>query len=171
MLALEEEEAGWTPEDGDKNELSQQVALKLDQMKDMLADYFSLELEVFDGSLHLTGIPLLLEDYCPWFGGLPIYIVRLATEVEWESEKECFESFVQETARFYSCREVPGRSPRFDVGQHGAGDQGHSWQHVVEHVLYPAIKKTLLPPRECLNDKTIIQVANLPDLYKVFERC
>ena len=53
-------------------------------------------------------------------------------------------------------------------------------------MVYPAIRSLLLPPRSCLTDTSILQVAarplallitsptqvaNLPDLYKVFERC
>lgn len=169
LLALEQEEAGWSPEDGNKIDLAQQVAHKLSDVKEMLADYFSLEFEIIEGQLYLTGLPLLLAEFCPWFGGLPIYVVRLATEVVWEDEKQCFETFANETAMFYSCREVDGRQPRFDLGQHG-GEQA-DWRYVVEHIVYPAIKKYLLPPKEFLTDRTIVQVANLPDLYKVFERC
>jgi DNA mismatch repair protein MLH1 len=29
----------------------------------------------------------------------------------------------------------------------------------------------LLPPKRLAEDGTLLQVANLPDLYKVFERC
>ena len=135
----------------------------------MLSEYFSLEFETVDGQLHLTGIPLLLEDFCPWFGGLPVYMIRLATEVDWESEKKCFETFAEETARFYSVGEVKGRSPRYDFGQHGGSVS--DWRYTVEQVLYPAIKRQLLPPSSCMTDRTLVQVANLPDLYKVFERC
>ena len=141
----------------------------LEGHKEMLADYFSLEIEDIEGSLHLTGIPLLLEDYCPWFGGLPNYLCMLATEVNWSDETECFNSFARVTASFYSVREVKGREARFDMGQHG-GTTG-DWRHIVEHIVFPAIKRRLLPPKECLSDKTLVQVANLPDLYKVFERC
>ena len=54
-------------------------------------------------------------------------------------------------------------------GQHGG--ETTEWSHSVEHILYPAIKKLLLPPASCMTDRTLVQVANLPDLYKVFERC
>ena len=169
MLAVEDPESGWKPEDGEKSELVDQVVKILKQHKEMLADYFSLEMEDIEGSLHLTGIPLLLENYCPWFGGLPNYLCMLATEVDWSDEAKCFESFARETASFYSVREVKRREARFDMGQH-SGATG-DWKHILEHVVFPAIKKRLLPPKECLNDKTLVQVANLPDLYKVFERC
>ena len=63
--------------------------------KEMLADYFSLEFEMIGDSLHLTGLTLLLDDFCPWFGGLPVYIVRLATEMDWDKEMLCFDTFCQ----------------------------------------------------------------------------
>ena len=47
----------------------------------------------------------------------------------------------------------------------------HSWKWTIEHVLYPEIKKSLLPPKIFAEDSTVVQLANLPDLYKVFERC
>ena len=169
LLGLELEEVGWVPEDGEKASIAEQVCCKLGEQSDMLAEYFSLELETIEGQLHLTGLPLLLEDFCPWFGGLPLYILRLATEVEWDSEKECFQTFAEETARFYSVGEVKGRSPRYDYGQHGG--ESTEWSQTVEHTLLPAIKKLLLPPASCMTDRTLVQVANLPDLYKVFERC
>jgi len=172
MVALNQEECGWKPEDGEKELLANNVVGILSEKRDMLAEYFSLEMDVLEGQLHLTGIPLILEDFCPWFGGLPLYIVRLATEVDWEDETNCFDTFSIETAQFYCCKEISGQSPRYDLEQHGASDEpGLTWQHTVEYVLYPAIRKLLLPPKECLNDRTLVQVANLPDLYRVFERC
>ena len=169
LLALDQEEVGWSPEDGEKTSLAEQVCCKLGEQRAMLAEYFSLELETIEGQLHLTGLPLLLEDFCPWFGGLPLYIIRLATEVDWDSERECFQSFAEETAKFYSVGEVKGRSPRYDYGQHGG--EATEWSYSVEHIVYPAIKRLLLPPASCMTDRTLVQVANLPDLYKVFERC
>ena len=169
LLALEQEEAGWSPEDGDKEELAGHVVDLLAGKKDMLEDYFSVEFEMIGDSLHLTGLPLLLDDFCPWFGGLPVYIIRLATEVDWDTEKTCFDNFATETAAFYSVNERKGLQPRFDTGQHGG--QVVDWRHTIEHVVYPAVKKILVPPSAWLTDRTLLQVANLPDLYKVFERC
>ena len=45
------------------------------------------------------------------------------------------------------------------------------WRYTVEHVVYPALKKTLVPPAACLTDRSLLQVVSLPELYKVFERC
>ena len=33
--------------------------------------------------------------------GLPMYILRLATEVSFADEMSCFDTFARETARFY----------------------------------------------------------------------
>ncbi|PNF30145.1 hypothetical protein B7P43_G01268 [Cryptotermes secundus] len=42
---------------------------------------------------------------------------------------------------------------------------------VIEHIIYPALPLSFLPPKRFAEDATILQIANLPDLYKVFERC
>ena len=66
LLALEQEEAGWSPGDGDKEELARHVVDLLQGKKEMLADYFSLEFEMIGDSLHLTGLPLLLDELLVW---------------------------------------------------------------------------------------------------------
>ena len=43
-----------------------------------------------------------------------------------------------------------------------------TWQ--IEHVLFQALRKFLVAPRSLL-ENDVVQVANLPDLYRVFERC
>ena len=51
-------------------------------------------------------------------------------------------------------------------------NRSENWKHIFEHTLYPALKKMLLPQKiEIDNSKPFINVANLPELYKVFERC
>ncbi|XP_006869227.1 PREDICTED: DNA mismatch repair protein Mlh1 isoform X2 [Chrysochloris asiatica] len=54
--------------------------------------------------------------------------------------------------------EVPGSAP-------------NSWKWTVEHIVYKAFRSHLLPPKHFTEDGNILQLANLPDLYKVFERC
>lgn len=39
----------------------------------------------------------------------------------------------------------------------------------LENVLFPCIKRRFLAPHNLLKD--VIEIANLPGLYKVFERC
>jgi DNA mismatch repair protein MLH1 len=42
------------------------------------------------------------------------------------------------------------------------------WQNT--HIIFPAVQKYLVAPKRLI-DKDIAQIANLPDLYRVFERC
>ncbi|GFO28216.1 DNA mismatch repair protein mlh1 [Plakobranchus ocellatus] len=100
MLALDCSASGWSPADGPKDEMADYVVTFLGSKAEMLQDYFSLEIE--DGNL--ITLPMLMENYIPPLDELPMYILKLATEVNWESEKECFQTFLLETADFYSMR-------------------------------------------------------------------
>lgn len=90
---------------------------------------------------------------------LPMYIIRLATEVTWDSEKECFDTFARETARYYS---KISSYTKFE---------SNDWQWVIQQVVYPAIKDYFIPPKEFTENAAVLEIANLPNLYKVFERC
>ncbi|XP_057659014.1 DNA mismatch repair protein Mlh1 [Diorhabda carinulata] len=155
-ICLDLEETGWTPEDGDKSELSKRITHILSEKGPMLQDYFSMEIDEMG---NICSIPILLDNYLPDPKALPMYVVRLATEVNWEIEKECFQNFARETARFYS--NVPE-----EVNQNGK-----DWQWVTEHVLYPALKEYFIPPKIFAENGALLEIADLHNLYKVFERC
>ncbi|XP_008428306.1 DNA mismatch repair protein Mlh1 isoform X1 [Poecilia reticulata] len=172
MLALDSAESGWTEEDGPKEGLAQYIVDFLKKKAEMLEDYFSLEV---DQEGNLTGLPLLLDKYTPIMEGLPLFILRLATEVNWDSEKECFRDFSKECSAFYSIRKQfvleaePGDEP---VSRSSLKEpDGNSWRWNVEHVLFKAFRTLFSPPKSFSEDGTVLQIANLPDLYKVFERC
>ncbi|XP_067147394.1 DNA mismatch repair protein Mlh1 isoform X2 [Apteryx mantelli] len=132
MLALEDPESGWTEEDGPKEGLAEYIVEFLKKKTEMLKDYFSLEI---DEEGNLTGLPLLIDNYVPPLEGLPMFILRLATENE------------------------------------DSDSSSTTWKWTVEHIVYKAFRTHLLPPKHLTEDGSILQLANLPDLYKVFERC
>ncbi|XP_046884803.1 DNA mismatch repair protein Mlh1 isoform X2 [Hypomesus transpacificus] len=101
MLALDSEESGWSEEDGSKEGLAQYIVDFLKKKTEMLEDYFSFEI---DEEGNLTGLPLLLDKYTPIMEGLPMFVLRLATEVNWDDEKEFFRDFSRECSQFYSIR-------------------------------------------------------------------
>ncbi|XP_064193695.1 DNA mismatch repair protein Mlh1 isoform X1 [Anguilla rostrata] len=170
MLALEMPESGWSEEDGPKEGLANYIVDFLKKKAEMLEDYFSMEIDQ-DGNL--TGLPLLLDNYVPPMEGLPMFILRLATEVNWDGEKECFQDFSQECSEFYSIRKrfIVEESPGAQHSVEEPGSSGSSWKWNVEHVLFKAFRTLLSPPKHFTEDGTVLQIANLPDLYKVFERC
>ncbi|XP_074055202.1 DNA mismatch repair protein Mlh1 isoform X2 [Macrotis lagotis] len=170
MLALDHPESGWTEEDGPKEGLAEYIVEFLKKKAEMLADYFSLEV---DEEGNLVGLPLLIDNYVPPLEGLPMFILRLATEVNWDEEKECFQSLSKECAMFYSIRKqyILEESTLSDQEKEECDSASVSWKWTVEHVLYKAFRCHLFPPRHFSEDGSVLQLANLPDLYKVFERC
>lgn len=158
MMALGLEECGWTEADGPKEELARYMSTFLTSKAEMLDDYFSLGI---NEAGEITSLPIVLNDHTPPVEGLPMYALRLATEVEWEKEQECFETFCRETARFYA-------GPSVSTGR---DDDPNSWKWVTEHVVFAAAKQTLRLPAEYMENSCVLQVASLPNLYKVFERC
>jgi DNA mismatch repair protein MLH1 len=170
LLALDHPDAGWTESDGDKEDLANGVVSLLVDKKDMLDDYFSIQI---DDQGQMLGIPMLLEGYIPDLNQLPMFVLRVATNVDWEDEESCFDTFSKELALFYRVHKISDSS--YDVHQHEVeeeNDQTKSrWKKVMEHTVFPAIKKYLKPPKECADNRTFNMVADLPELYKVFERC
>jgi len=97
--------------------------------------------------------------------------------VNWNSEIECFDTFLRELAYFYVPGPVAGE-PSLSTSSNSStdkmtkeeeeGDKAERWQ--IQHILFPAMRRYLLAPKSLL-DVDVVQVADLPDLYKVFERC
>jgi DNA mismatch repair protein MLH1 len=146
----------------------------------MLREYFSLGITV-EGMV--DSLPLLIHDCTPNLDKLPLFLMRLGPQVNWNSERDCFDSFLRELAYFY----VPGPGPLATVAvEHDEEDDGtdkdsanpagassqqevsEKWQ--IEHVLFPAMKRYLTAPKSLLT-RDVVQIASLPDLYRVFERC
>jgi len=126
----------------------------------MLAEYFSVCITP-DGMVE--SLPLLLRDYTPNLDKLPGFLMRLGPQVNWTSERDCFDSFLRELAYFY----VPG--PLVPTSQL-PNDQEKAAQWQIQHVLFPAMRRYFLAPKSLL-DRDVVQVASLPELYRVFERC
>ena len=157
----------------DWSQAVEQVLKRLVQRREMLAEYFNL-LVSEDGKLE--AIPLLLRDYKPCLAKLPRFLLRLGPYVDWTGEKECFCTFLEELALFYTPEPLPLPVPVQDDGDRVAeGTRARTkarraelaWS--VEHVLFPAFKARLVATRGML--KYVVEVANLKGLYRVFERC
>ncbi|KAJ3062669.1 hypothetical protein HDU98_001467 [Podochytrium sp. JEL0797] len=139
----------------------------------MLSEYFSMIVSE-DGQLE--SLPVLLKGYEPNLGKLPLFLIRVGTEVDWTTEQGCFDTFCRELGIFYACEppylQTPEPAPSFPSAptqQQPKPDSpelaAHKW--TVEHVVFKALKQWYLPSREMAQKKSsVVQVVDLPDLYK-----
>ncbi|EIM82138.1 DNA mismatch repair protein MutL [Stereum hirsutum FP-91666 SS1] len=138
------------------------------QRREMLLEYFSI---VITDEGMIETLPMLLKDYSPNLDKLPLFLMRLGPQVDWTSEKGCFDTFLRELAYFYT----PG--PTLSPSDVAVDDekllkpkevQAERWQ--IQHTLFPAMRRYLSAPKSLLA-RDVVQVADLPNLYKIFERC
>uniref|UniRef100_A0A914VK55 DNA mismatch repair protein S5 domain-containing protein n=1 Tax=Plectus sambesii TaxID=2011161 RepID=A0A914VK55_9BILA len=135
----------------------------LRQFGPMLQDYYSLSIS---DENRLVAVPSILSNYYPQLEGLPQLVYDLAVKVQWDEEQSCLEGVCRSLSRFFAHHAL-----FCDGEMHSALGHSAPWREIVEMVLFPAFKAKLLPPSSFLNDGTITQMADLKDLYRVFERC
>ncbi|KAJ2961592.1 hypothetical protein NQZ79_g3184 [Umbelopsis isabellina] len=186
-VALDEEEAqnGWPDNMKPKEEIAQSITNILIERADMLHEYFSLRIS---SKGELLSLPMLIKNYVPTMDKLPLFLLRLGTEVDWDSEKECFDTLAKELALFYSAEpplredEMP-EEPDQDhpMTENSAAQTSYEKEHKnylwqVEHLIFPALKYQFAAPKSLTASSGpgsghVVQLADLPDLYKIFERC
>ncbi|RVX66833.1 hypothetical protein B0A52_09563 [Exophiala mesophila] len=168
-----------------KEEVIQRVYDQLIHRRQMLSEYFSLEISE-DGLL--GAIPMLVKGYLPSMAKLPTFLVRLGPFVDWTTEGDCFRSFLRELASFYAPEQLskPARTESDRNEEHSSVQTAQSSQaddavdkalakryqeveHALEHVLFPAFRSRIIATNSML--KGVVEVANLKGLYRVFERC
>jgi DNA mismatch repair protein MLH1 len=110
--------------------------------------------------------------------------------VDWDGEKECFETLAKEIALFYSAEPPLRESPEGNqiddqddqrMSESNITDPSYEKDHKaylwqVEHLIFPALKFQFAAPKSLAASSGpgsghVVQLANLPDLYKIFERC
>lgn len=178
----------WTEEDGPKEALARAIADSLLRRGPMLDEYFAIRI---NDDCELCTLPLLLDECAPALSGLPDFIVRFGREVNWESEKDCFDSIAREIGAFYQTIEMEALDSEAGAGGRNDADAGGmavdapsggsqagstasprgSWRWMVEHRIYPAFRGMFQPPKNLSTDAAIVQIADLHQLYKIFERC
>ena len=136
----------------------------------MLLEYFSFEISE-EGEI--ISIPLLLKGYTPSLAKLPRFLLRLGPHVNWMSEKECFATFLRELASYYVPEQLPPtpgpEDPEEEVGE-GIKIRRREINKAVENVIFPAFRARLIATKSLMNG-SVVEIANLKGLYRVFERC
>ncbi|PTB45480.1 hypothetical protein M441DRAFT_130772 [Trichoderma asperellum CBS 433.97] len=181
---VEKEAMGASDKEFNVDLIVAKVADRLIERREMLQEYFSLEITPTG---ELVSIPLLIKGYTPSLGKLPRFLIRLGPHVNWDDEKECFQTFITELATFYVPEALPtsaeGKDESGDVSEEGKSEQGDEdaaleemrtrRQHVrwaIEHIFFPAFRSRLVATKK-LMDGAVLEVASLKGLYRVFERC
>lgn len=147
-------------------------------MKDMLNEYFAIEIDsdtdTFEyDKIFIKSLPLLLKNYIPAISKLPFLIYRLGTKINWDEEEECLDGILKQIALFY----VPEILEIKDPENQDISEEEHikfiadteSMSSTLEDTFFPCVKRRFLAPASLMKD--VIEIANLPGLYKIFERC
>ncbi|OHX01127.1 DNA mismatch repair protein mlh1 [Colletotrichum incanum] len=161
-------------EDFDVDDVVEKVAAQLIERREMLSEYFSLEVSPAG---ELLSIPLLIKGYTPAMVKLPRFLLRLGPCVDWTEEKSCFDTFLKELASFYVPEQLPptvGGEADEDEGEGRLDDQvaerRRNVRWAMEHVFFPAFKARLVATTSLMK-AAVLEVADLKGLYRVFERC
>ena len=193
LMALDDPLTEWTPDDGAKDVLARRCAKFLYTKATMLDDFFSIQISkrqmpgdnddaggAAGVEIVLESLPMLMDGYEPNLVDLPLFVIRMATEVDWDDEKRCFDSLSNEIAMFYSIKNLidstraasapPTATPVTSKEPNSSSSSGPDAFWTIEHVLYKAFRHLLLPSRTN-EHRSYFKLVDLPRLYKVFERC
>ena len=164
-------------DDISKDEIKTTI-MSLWEMREMLEEYFSIELiapsdEPVIEDIQLVSIPLLLKGYNPSLTKLPLFIRRLGSKITADDETECLQAIIKEIALLY----IPPIIKTIDEKDTNISDEkkidytnrSEYVSTVLENVIIPCIKRRFLATKNLVRD--VVEIANLPGLYKVFERC
>jgi DNA mismatch repair protein MLH1 len=160
MLALDAPGSVWRPEDGHKEEIASFIVNLMVKNREMLQEYYRMTI---DNEGNLLTLPQIIPGYMPEVGALATFMLRLSTEVEWDEERACFETLSREFAQFY-CLQFDEQEPNKE-----SETSGRAW--TIEHVLFPALRRRFSPPQSLSEDGSLIRIASVEKLYKVFQRC
>ncbi|XP_020531791.1 DNA mismatch repair protein MLH1 isoform X1 [Amborella trichopoda] len=202
MMALEEDELACEG-DGPKEEIArrscdQTYVELLKENAELLQDYFCIQI---DQEGNLQKLPVVLDQHSPDMDHLPQFVCSLSNDVNWDTEKECFQTIAAVLGNFYAMHLPLLPNPSGDGLQfyeqqtqsktiRGKGSEvlttdepnerdliseaETAWaqrEWAIQHVLFPSMRLFLKPPNRMATDGTFVQVASLEKLYKIFERC
>ena len=125
----------------------------------MLKDFFEIDI---DGNGNLLALPDLLPGYLPQADCLILLVEALACDdIGWGDEEECLQGVAMALAKAFCALPTPDSSDSADYEQ---------LRKVLQHVILPCVRNVFLPPADFLKDGTVQEVAELKNLYRLFER-
>ncbi|KAJ2721073.1 DNA mismatch repair protein [Coemansia sp. Benny D115] len=137
-----------------------QISQRFMDNREMLEEYFHIGIND-DGCVET--LPMLVRDYSPDYDKLPLFLYSAALEVNWDDEVSFFRTFSNVLATYYALE------PPLASDSQNAKDE---YRMVVEHRLMPALKgSSFWAPEALLAENALVQLVDVPDLYRIFERC
>ena len=154
---------------------------------DMLLEYFQIGFtSQHDGDGALISLPQIIPGYVPDLSAIPTFLALLCTKVNWNDELSCFRGVAEQLGFLYSflseSQESTATSPSNEVAANESNlDRGKGLlpltsvsltaqaEHAFLSFLYPCLKKHYVPSKA--DADSIVMIASLAELYKVFERC
>lgn len=143
-LSLTSSKSGCSGEISNAAELVQHACEKLQSMAEMLKCYFSIVITEGD----LRRLPIVLEGLVPRIGAVPLFLLRLASDVDYEDEKTCFRGICKAISEMYaeSCD-----------------------KDSLNDLVFPAARKKIKVSSKF--NEIMVKLTSTEELYKVFERC
>ncbi|KAJ1897110.1 DNA mismatch repair protein [Kickxella alabastrina] len=137
-----------------------QVSQRFVDSSAMLDEYFHIRVSE-DGCLE--SLPMVVRDYSPDYDKLPLFLHSATFGVDWNDEQQFFRTFINVLATLYALEPPLASDPQ---------DSKDDYRMVVEHRIFPSLKgSSFWAPNAMLTENTLVQLVDVPDLYKIFERC
>ena len=115
-----------------------------------------------DGEGRLAAVPAPVDGLRAAARALPALVLALAQSVDYTSEPSFFATSAAALADYAVACAAAAAEEEEAEGRAG-------W--TAEHALLPALRAHLAPPRARAGDGSIVELARLDRLYRVFERC
>ena len=172
----------WVEANGSKEKIATCVVDLLIENSEMLQEYFRIGI---NENGFLCTLPDLIPGYLPNPCSLPMFLLRLGTETDWDEEIPCFRSIATEIGYLFSSLPIDTdiSSEESSKSIHNHVDDVIDFQpsktqvrtsnyEMFSNFVLPALRTHLIAPSSCADDgTTVIKIAALEQLYKVFERC
>jgi DNA mismatch repair protein MLH1 len=97
-------------------------------------------------------MPLIIDGYTPSFAAMPLFLRNLASIIDWENEKGCFEGVLNELSSLYSILPDDER-----------GESVKRLQNEVMTVILPEVKKDAFKPSDLLIQQSSVLRVTLPE--------
>ncbi|KAJ2548289.1 DNA mismatch repair protein [Coemansia sp. RSA 1933] len=139
---------------------AEEVSIRFVNNSEMLEEFFLLSVS---DSGTIESLPMVIKEYSPDYDKLPLFLYNATFSVDWENEQPFLKSFINALAVLYTLEPPLPDDPQ---------NAKESYRMVTEHRIFPSFKESSFwAPNMLLTENAVVQLADLPDLYRIFERC